>query len=300
MNVQQTLVFSFNLEDSNEAKSELNILSNLAEVTPKKAYRLIERLRSKDIVQKRGDFRAILPHALANNLAEQAISGLSNSELNQLLTDTPERLQTSFLKRLSYLHDNDKVKSLVKGWLAPEGYFGSKILDEQLTEKDLRNISLFTSICPDELLDILKSRHEKDSNFLSTSNPNNYSLAKLLRNLAYFDRNFEKAFWLLFEIANTDSSKSDDTSLSDRLSSLFHYYLSRTEATLVTKKRVIEKLYEVNEYHEYLLNVIDNGLGSQNRTVIIYDMDDSNGLIQSYGYQGLVAQPKIKPVIFIH
>lgn len=280
-----SLVFSFNLEDSNEAKSELNILSNLAEVTPKKAYRLIERLRSKDIVQKRGDFRAILPHALANNLAEQAISGLSNAEFNQLLTDTPERLQTSFLKRLSYLHDNDKVKILVKGWLAPEGYFGSKILDEQLTEKDLRNISLFTSICPDELLDILKSRHEKDSNFLSTSNPNNYSLAKLLRNLAYFDRNFEKAFWLLFEIANTDSSKSDDTSLSDRLSSLFHYYLSRTEATLVTKKRVIEKLYEVNEYHEYLLNVIDNGLGSQNRTVIIYDMDDSNGLIQSYGYQ---------------
>ena len=280
-----SLVFSFNLEDSNEAKSELNILSNLAEVTPKKAYRRIEQLRSKDIVQKRGDFRAILPHALANNLAKQAISGVSKSELNQLLTDTPERFQTSFLKRLSYLHDNDKVKNLVKDWVAPEGYFGSKILDEQLTEIDLKNISLLTSICPDELLDVLKLRHEKDSDFLSTSNPNNYSLAKLLRNLAYFDRNFEKAFWLLFEIANTDISKSDGTFLSDRSSSLFHYYLSRTEATLVTKKRVIEKLYEVDEYHEYLLNIIDNGLGSQNRTVIIYDMDDSNGLIQTYGYQ---------------
>lgn len=280
-----SLVFSFNLEDSNEARSELSILSNLAEITPKKAYRLIEQLRSKDIVQKRGDFRAILPHALANNLAKQAISGLSNSELNQLLTDTPERLQTSFLKRLSYLHDTDKVKNLVKGWLVPEGYFGSKILDEQLTETDLKNISLLTSICPDELLDILKLRQEKDSGFLSISNPNDYSLANLLRNLAYFDKNFEKAFWLLFKIANTESRKSDGTSLSDRLSSLFHYYLSRTEATLVTKKRIIEKLYEVDEHHKYLLNIIDNGLGSQKRNIIIYDTDDSNGLIQSYGYQ---------------
>ena len=135
-----SLVFSFNVEDSNETASEINILSELADVTPRKAYRLIEKLHGKDIVQERGDFRAILPHALANNLAKQAILGVSNSELNQLLIDTPERFQTSFLKRLSYLHDNDRVKSLVKGWLAPEGYFGSKILDEQLTEKDLRNI----------------------------------------------------------------------------------------------------------------------------------------------------------------
>lgn len=280
-----SLVFSFNIEDAKKVDSEIDILAELAEISSKQAYRIIESLRNKDIVQKRGDFRAILPHALANNLAKQAISGLSNLEFYQLLTDTPERLQTSFLKRLSYLHDSDKVKSLVKGWLAPEGYFGSKILDEQLTETDFRKISLLTSICPDELLDILKSKYEKDSNFLSVSNPNHYSLSKLLRNLAYFDRNFEKAFWLLLEIANTDSSELDDTSSSDRLSSLFHYYLSRTEATLVTKQSVIEKLHEVDEHHEYLLSIIDNGLGSQNRNIIIYDMDDSNGLIQSYGYQ---------------
>lgn len=280
-----SLVFSFNIEDTNEVDSEIDTLVELAEISSKQAYRIIESLRNKDIVQKRGDFRAILPHALANNLAKQAVSGLANSELNHLLTDTPERLQTSFLKRLSYLHNNDKVQNLVKGWLAPDGYFGLKVLNEQLTEKDIRNISLLTSICPDELLDVLKLRHEEDSKFLSISNPNHYSLANLLRNLAYFDKNFEKAFLLLFEIANTDSSKSDGTSLSDRLSSLFHYYLSRTEATLVTKKRVIEKLYEVNEHHEYLLNIIDNGLGSKSRNIIIYNMDDSNGLIQSYGYQ---------------
>ncbi|MEN6669092.1 hypothetical protein AAJP47_01825 [Psychrobacter sp. B38] len=279
-----SLVFSFNVEDSNETASEINILSKLADVTPRKAYRLIEKLHGKDIVQKRGDFRAILPHALANNLARQAISGVSNAELNQLLTDTPERLQTSFLKRLSYLHDNDKVKSLVRGWLVPEGYFGMKILDEQLTEADLRNISLLTSICPDELLDVLKLRHEKGSSFLSTSNPNNYSLANLLRNLAYFDKNFEKAFWLLFEIVKTDKNHdSKDNSLKDLFSSMFHYHLSQTEASFATKKRVIEQLFNNENYHKHVLDIIDNGLSSDNRTIFIYG--DENGLIQTYSYR---------------
>lgn len=285
-NIGQTfsLVFSFNVEDSNETASEINILSELADVTPRKAYRLIEKLHGKDIVQKRGDFRAILPHALANNLAKQAISGVSNSELNQLLTDTPERFQTSFLKRLSYLHDNDKVKSLVKGWLVPEGYFGSKILNEQLTETDLRNISLLTSICPDELLDVLKLRHEKDSNFLSTSNPNSYNLANLLRNLAYFDKNFEKAFWLLFEVVKTDrNNDSKDNSLKELFSSLFHYHLSQTEASFATKKLVIEQLFNNENYHKHVLDIIDNGLGSDNRTMFIYN--DENGLIQTYSYR---------------
>ncbi|WP_201608703.1 hypothetical protein [Psychrobacter okhotskensis] len=279
-----SLVFSFNVEDSNETASEINILSELADVTPRKAYRLIEKLHGKDIVQKRGDFRAILPHALANNLAKQAILGVSNSELNLLLTDTPERFQTSFLKRLSYLHDNDKVKSLVKGWLAPEGYFGSKILDEQLTETDLRNISLLTSICPDELLDVLKLRYEKDSNFLSTSNPNSYSLANLLRNLAYFDKSFEKAFWLLFEIVKIDrNNDSKDNSLKELFSSLFHYHLSQTEASFATKKRVIERLSNNEDYYKYILDIIDNGLGSDNRTIFIYS--DDNGLVQNYSYE---------------
>lgn len=279
-----SLVFSFNLEDSNETESEVNILSELAEVTARKAYRIIEQLYDKDIVQKRGNFRAILPHALANNLAKQAISGVSNSELDQLLTDTPERFQTSFLKRLSYLHDNDKVKSLVKGWLAPNGYFGSKILDDQLTETDLRNISLLTSICPDELLDVLKLKHEKNSNFLSTSNPNHYSLANLLRNLAYFDENFEKAFWLLFEIVKTDGNNdSKDNSLEELFSSLFNYHLSQTEASFATKKRVIEQLFNNEDYHKYVLDIIDNGLGSDTRTIFIYG--DENGLVQTYSYR---------------
>lgn len=279
-----SLVFSFNVEDSHETASEINILSKLADVTPRKAYRLIEKLHGKDIVQKRGDFRAILPHALANNLAKQAISGVSNSELNQLLTDTPERIQTSFLKRLSYLHDNDKVKSLVRGWLVPEGYFGVKILDEQLTEADLRNISLLTSICPDKLLDVLKLRHEKDSSFLSTSNPNNYILANLLRNLAYFDKDFEKAFWMLFEIVKTDrNNDSKDNSLKELFSSLFHYHLSQTEASFATKKRVIEQLFNNENYHKHVLDIIDNGLGSDNRTMFIYN--NENGLIQTYSYR---------------
>lgn len=274
-----SLVFSFNLEDADDTESEIRVLSALADVTPKKAYKIIEKLQSKDIVQKRGDFRAILPHALANSLAKQAISGLTNSELNKLLTDTTERLQTSFLKRISYLHDHDKVKSIVKGWLAPNGYFGLKILNEQLTELDLKNISLLTSISSDELLNILKLRHEKDSEFLSTSNPNYDSLANLLRKLAFFDRNFEEASLLLFEILKTDDNNSKNNSLKDLFTSLFHYHFSQNSATFATKTKVIERLSKNDNYDQYILDTLNSALGTNDISVFI---DDDNGLIQDY------------------
>ena len=274
-----SLVFSFNLEDANEVESEIDVLSTLADVTSKKAYKIIEKLQSKDIVQKRGDFRAILPHALANSLAKQAILGLTNSALNKLLTDTTERLQTSFLKRISYLHDHDKVKSIVKSWLTPNGYFGLKILNEKLTELDFKNISLLTSISSDELLNILKLRHEKDSEFLSTSNPNYYSLANLLRNLAFFDRNFEEASLLLFEIIKTDDDNLEKSSLKDLFTSLFHYHFSQTVATFATKTKFIEKLSKDDNYDQYMLDILNTALGTNDISVFI---NDDNGLIQDY------------------
>lgn len=277
-----SLVFSFNVEDTEEVESEINILSELAEVTPREAYRIIRKLYDKDVVQKRGDFRAILPHALANNLAKQAISSLTNLEINKLLTSSPTRFRTSFLKRISYLHDDEKVISIVESWLTPQGYFGEKILNEDLVDIDLKSIYLFASICPDMLINILTIKHEKDSIFLSKSNPNHYKLANLLQKLAYFDRNFEKAFLLLFEIIKTDDNPRN-SSLKDLMISLFNYHSLQTEATFATRTKVIENLSENSDYDSYLLDIIDSSLGSSKRNILLYDTD--NGLIQNYNYK---------------
>lgn len=277
-----SLAFSFNVEDTEEVESEINILSELAEITPREAYRIIGKLYSKDVVQKRGDFRAILPHALANNLARQAISSLTNLEINKLLIGSPIRFRTSFLKRISYLHNDEKVIEIVTSWLTPQGYFRGKILNEELVDIDFKNIYLFTSICPEMLINILKIKYESDSSFLSKSNPNYYRIASLLRRLAYFDRNFEKAFLLLLEIIKTDDDPKD-SSLKDLITSLFNYHSLQTEATLATRTKVIERLSENSAHDSYLLDIIDSSLGSNKRTVFLYDND--NGLVQNYNYK---------------
>lgn len=277
-----SLVFSFNAEDTEETKSEINTLSELAEVTPRTAYRIIGKLYSQDVIQKRGDFRAILPHALANNLAKQAISNLTNKEINQLLLNSSNRFRTSFIKRISYLHNDSKVINIVESWLMPNGYFGLKILNEELADIDLKDISLLTSVCPDILINIIKIRSKNDSNFLNNSNPNLYLLARLIRDLAYFDRNFKEAFLLLFEIVKNEESHKD-SSYKDLLTSLFSYYLSQTEATLVTKTKVIESLSKNNENEKNLLDIIDNSFGSNKHNTFLYDSD--NGLIQTYSYK---------------
>ena len=102
-----SLVFSFNIKDLSEPNSELQILSDIAEVSPRTAKQVIEQLKAKDVVQQRGDFRAILPHVLANHLSKQALQWIDDDELHDIFVKMPNRLQRSIIKRLSYLHDNE-------------------------------------------------------------------------------------------------------------------------------------------------------------------------------------------------
>lgn len=46
---------------------------------------------------------------------------------------------------------------------------------------------------------------------------------------------------------------------------------------------MIEQLLNNEDYHKYVLDIIDNGLGSDNRTMFIYG--DQNGLVQTYSYR---------------
>lgn len=64
------LVYSFNIEDAGEDRSELDFMAKLSGVDSDTAVEAIEALRIKDVVQQRGQWRAILPHALANHLAK--------------------------------------------------------------------------------------------------------------------------------------------------------------------------------------------------------------------------------------
>jgi len=67
------LVYSFDGENTSEV-SELCILSSIVGKQAEAIYRDIAELKSRDLIQTRSKWRAILPHAIANRLATNALS----------------------------------------------------------------------------------------------------------------------------------------------------------------------------------------------------------------------------------
>lgn len=278
------LVYSFNIEDSGEENSELDFLSNFARVDSDTAIEAIEMLKSKDIVQQRGVWRAILPHALANHLAKELISTKLVNQLDKLTKSMPERLQRSFIKRLSYFHDLPKIKDLVTLWFSDEGFLGEKILTGNFDAQDLVKIRLLAQIDEDQLLNLFEKKHHLDPNFLTRENPSFVEISHLIRTLAYQEHNFEKAFHLLAYFAKDEKENERNNSIMDLLTSLFRLRTSETLANLEQKKAVLTKLHANEEYLPILLACLSKALNFHEYGYLIRGSNES-GKSADYGYQ---------------
>ena len=278
------LVYSFNIEDSGEENSELDFLSNFAKVDSDTAIEAIEMLNSKDIVQQRGVWRAILPHALANHLAKELISTRLVNQLDKLTKSMPERLQRSFIKRLSYFHDLPKIKDLVTLWFSNEGFLGKKILTGNYDAQDLVKIRLLSQISEDQLLNLFEKKHHLDPNFLTRNNSSFVEISQLIRTLAYQEHNFKKAFHLLVYFAKDEKENEKNNSIMDLMTSLFRLYTSETLANLELKKEVLTTLHTNEENLPILLSCLSKALNFREYGYLIRGSNES-GKSSDYGYQ---------------
>ncbi len=100
------LVYSFEGEDvSSGDAAELIHLGTMIERTPQEVYRCVAELQQRDLVQQRGTWRAVLPHAIANRLAAMALKMIPYAVIEKhLVRNAPRRLMKSFSRRLGYLH----------------------------------------------------------------------------------------------------------------------------------------------------------------------------------------------------
>ena len=120
-----SLVYSFEGTDVDSAKSELKFLASLIEMSGSKLYRDVSELKQRDLIQSRGVWRAVLPHAIAIRLAKRALEYIPKKTLvRAFLNRGSERLIKSFTRRLGYLHDCKPAIEIVEEWLAPEGWIG--------------------------------------------------------------------------------------------------------------------------------------------------------------------------------
>jgi hypothetical protein len=222
-----SLLYSFDADDASE-KSEMAILSSVSEVTITTFFRNISELQRRGLVQERGKWRAVLPHAISNRLALRSLETYPPQLLVQkFVNDAPERVARSFSRRLGFLHESKHARNITDEWLKPSGILGD------LTHLDEHKRQMLENVAPVNQRAVLSAllRAVEDTGFVSISNRDRARFGRLLRSLAYEQDQFISASTALslFALEESDDCKSDSS--RDILKSLFYSHLSGTQAS---------------------------------------------------------------------
>ena len=240
------LVYSFDGEFDGKTfagdGAELSCLAALAGCRPETLHRHIAELKRRGLVQERGRWRAVMPHAIANRLAKRALENLAWTQVQEQLVQTaPERLFQSFTRRLGYLHGAPAAVRIAEDWLSSSGMLGNVTNLSQLAMTVLRNIA---PLSPSALLAAIERAGQTlgASGFFSTANAQRAELARLLRKIAYDPALFERCAELLVRFAEAEGRDCRHESVANMLWSLFFPFLSGTHATAEQRARVIDRL----------------------------------------------------------
>lgn len=232
-----SLVYSFQGHDLEGENAELPILGSLIGKSAEELYRGVAELRRRDLLQERGVWRAVLPHAIANRLAAMALENIPSQRIQTaIINGKSERILRSFSRRLGFLDGSKEARAIVSGWLAPGGLL-SDTLNLNDVEKDIFNN--IAPVVPETVLAVLESAiAAADASALARSK----HFIRLIRSLAYDAEFFERAVLLLlrFSAMETESHMEDDA--TNVVASLFYIYLSGTHATADQRLSVINDL----------------------------------------------------------
>ena len=225
------LVYSFSTRADEDGVDELATLASLVDQNRLALFRATQTLTDRQLVQKRGHWRAILPPAVSNRLAAAALNNIPPEDVPDKFENLANaRLLKSFGKRLGYLHDHHRVQQIVRSWLAPNG------LLHCVEELDVDLIQLFTNVAPvapDATIDVIetRARQPRTESFFGEANPNARAIAVLLCSIAYDAALFERCIDLLVRFATAQrQDQHAHSDLENRLFGLFALYLSGTEA----------------------------------------------------------------------
>ena len=239
-----SLVYSFEGTDADSEASELKFLASLVAKSGSELYRDVKVLKERDLVQSRGVWRAVLPHAVANRLAKRALGSIPKNIIVQSFLNSSERLIKSFTRRLSYLHDCDEAVEIVNDWLAPDGWLGKEICN--LSSFGMEVFINIAPVSPEKILEAIEraAMGDEGHQFTSRENIHYYEFVKLLRHLAYDPVLFKRSAELLCRYALSEKPEENRNSIRDVLRSLFYVQFSGTHAPIKMRAGFIEELVD--------------------------------------------------------
>lgn len=241
-----SLLYSFNAEEIDDA-SELVRLGALVGIEGRRMYAHVRELQRRDLVQRRSVWAAILPHAVANRLAAEALENVPARIVeDRLVTMAPERVLRSFSRRLGYLHASRPAQKIVRGWLSNGGLLDNVCGLNGIGQTMLENIA---PVVPEDALGALERAIANATDEQVRRCGGNY--IQLLGLLAYDVGLFDRSVALLVRLAAADNQHSRNRSRAQhRLDILFQLYVSGTLAPVEQRIRIIPPLLASTDPHQ--------------------------------------------------
>ena len=244
-----SLVYSFSVEANENGQCELDTLGHLINQDRKWLYRKAQELLERQIVQKRGRWRAVLPHAIANRLAAAALNRISREILHEAFEREAisPRLMQSFAHRLGYLHDHEIAVKIVRSWLSEGG-----ILSDIGSLDDSRILMLrhASPADPEATLRAIEScvaNEENVARLMGNNRSNVMMIVDILLAIAYDEVFFARCISALVAFARHEHANEKNTSVRECIFSLFSQFLSGTKAKPELRAKILRHYLDDND-----------------------------------------------------
>ncbi len=270
-----SIFISFNIEfNRDDYNNELNILGRIIGKNPIELIKQVNELNKRQIIQKRGNMRAVLPHAISNRLADELLSTFPEEVVINEIKNS-KRLELSFFRRLRFLHNKEYTINIAELYL-------DSIDFENIDKHEMEILHCIKVISPEKIL--YKIEQVKQDIFFTRENDKYYDWARILAYIAYDPNLFYRATMLLVEFAKSEKKNENYNSIRDILYKLFHVMLSGTHATMDERLKVVDSL--INDSckikNDIAIKLIDELLETGGFLGKI--IDESTSRKRDYGY----------------
>ncbi|WCE69224.1 hypothetical protein PL336_10460 [Sulfitobacter faviae] len=259
-----SLVYSFSTAEDEEGVNELAVLGGLCEVSARRMARTSNTLLERQIAQQRGRWRAVLPHAIANRLAADALRHIPVDEvLRTFEGNAGERMLRSFSRRIGFLHTSPQAREISRRWLQPDG-----LLHKTMQLNGL-GAAMLANIAPIDCEIVLECFESQKTEILAAvkdirKQTEIRRVTSLISKIAYEPELFGRAISLLLEIADEVGDEDGHDGPRKRVCALFQIRGSGTHATLEQRVDVLEACLADSKRHGLALNCLATSLETEN------------------------------------
>jgi hypothetical protein len=245
-----SLVYSFQGEALIGDDAELPILGGLIGKTAQEVYTAAAELKRRDLLQQRREWRAVMPHAIANRLAAMALQNIPYAVIESAIVYGPsERLLRSFSRRLGYLDGSKEAQAIVQSWLGKGGMLADVLGLNELGRAIFENVA---PVLPEATLSALENVFgDADRETLLRGG----HFIRLLHSLAYDPPLFERSVKLLCRFASVLEGGNFDGEAVKATAPLFYIAFSGTHAPLATRLTVLDRLLKSDKPVEQHLGI---------------------------------------------